>query len=240
MMKRIISVLFLTIILFGCSRLPGKDADDNIDVTVPETELREIARTKKSYTYRISESSGSYDLEDCDKWGNTVTNTAYAVADDQWFCRQEFLYYPDDKLYQCAVYYNREFYDNYHGQVDWLTVEENDPGLSTWIFRYTCEETLLSEEQYYPDGRHMYQEYYEDGSIRRAKYYEDEKLIYDISSREDGSFSRVEDYVYEDGELVTEFISDYDEGTLLMREYRNGEIVNEDSWKIDEHGNRID
>lgn len=239
-MKKILSILIVSILLCSCADLQGNGREIAGDVNVPEEELREIVRTKKTPVYSMSESTGSYDLEGCDRWGNTITVTSYAAADDQWFCKQEYLYYPDDVVYQCTVTYNREFYDGYHGQVDWLDLDDYCPEMSVCIYRYAHDETLLSQETYYPDGMHMYQEFYSDGSIKRDAHFENEVLFYDIRYREDGTFRYTEDYIYEEGILVTSFIYDYDEGTASLTEYRNGEIFSEVSWKIDEHGNRID
>ena len=252
-MKRVLYLLLILLLLAGCGPVENQytvlnerflsslDSLDNFDSR--NVEVRE-EKTETGTTDWDRNIYGVYGYDDKDR---TVRYSIYYAPEDLLIEDDHYYYKNIDKDYYKAVYeYNRDFYDH---------LEDYD--LHPDFYRYSEEKYVIYrgefnpqgsrphvEHYYYPDGQYVKREVLlsESGEedVRTESYDADGNLLSESYETADGSIRTSLSMEYEDGVLKEKYYYDYVQGFCDYTAYKNGEVIEEKSWKVDEYGNYVE
>ena len=252
-MKRVIYLLLILLLLAGCGPVKNQntvlnerflsslDSLDNYDSK--NVEVRE----EKTETGTTDWDRNIYGVYGYDDKNRVVRYSIYYAPEDLLIRDIRYYYKNSDINYYKAVHeYNRDFYDHLK---DYDLSPEFYGNNEVKYVIYQGEVNQLGkmpfiEHYYYPDGQYGKREVLlsESGeeNVHTESYDADGNLLSESYETADGSIRTSLIQEYEDGVLKEKWFYDYVQGFCENTEYKNGEVIEEKSWKIDEYGNYVE
>ncbi|MBQ1477734.1 MAG: hypothetical protein IIZ33_06270 [Erysipelotrichaceae bacterium] len=252
-MKRVLYLLLILLLLAGCGPVKNQntvlnerflsslDSLDNYDRKNVE------AREEKTETGTTGWDRNIYGVYGYDDKNRVVRYSIYYAPEDL-LIRDIHYYYKNSDInyYKAVLEYNRDFYD--HMEDYDLSPEFYGNNEVKYVI-YQGEVNQLGkmpfiEHYYYPDGQYGKREVLlnESGGedVHAESYDADGNLLSERIETADGLIRTSLIQEYEDGVLKEKWFYDYVQGFCENTEYKNGEVIEEKSWKIDEHGNYVE
>ena len=172
----------------------------------------------------------------------------YTVDDTVMFTQRS--YKRNGRVYKTVTEYDRDFYDRF--EEDGLPENLRCPFSKDIVCFGELNSFLVQPyiwQGFYPDGSNVtfYYLLTSDGTklyLDHGESYDAEgnqtSMFFGDTSGETADAIYLEEYEYEDGDMTLKKTYDYREGIETHIFYENGEETERQTFKIDEHGNRID